>query len=320
MKTLIATALLLPLLLTAAPAAHPAETPVAITDGRGRVVTLEKVPQRIVSLLPSITESVCALDQCQRLVGVDRYSNAPAYVRGLPQVGGGLDPNIEAIVALRPDLVLLAVSSRASARLEALGVPVIALEPKTHADVHRVLGQIGSLLGLPASAPEKLWREIDAGVSAAAQSLPPAALGTRVYFEVSRGPYAAGESSFIGETLTRLGARNVVPASLGPFPRLNPEFVVRADPDLIMVGNRSMQAMAAYPGWQAMRAMKTDKVCVFGTEISDVVVRPGPRMAEAARAMAQCLKDKAPPAREAHRDAPPAAAGGPLQRPSGKAP
>ena len=321
MKNTVATALLslLALLASGLPA-RSAESPISITDGRGRVVTLAKVPQRIVTLLPSLTESVCALDQCQRLVGVDRYSNAPAFVRGLPQVGGGLDPSIEAIVALRPDLVLLAVSSRASARLEALGVPVIALEPKTHADVHRVLGQIGSLLGLPASAPEKLWREIDAGVSAAAQSLKPGALGTRVYFEVSRGPYAAGESSFIGETLTRLGARNVVPASLGPFPRLNPEFVVRADPDLIMVGNRSMQAMAAYPGWQAMRAMKADRVCVFGPEISDVVVRPGPRMAEAARAMAQCLNEKASPQAAHFVSAPtpsrgePAASGGRAQR------
>ena len=272
--------------------ARAADIPATITDGRGRAVTLPRAPQRIVTLLPSLTESVCALDQCQRLVGVDRYSNAPAFVRGLPQVGGGLDPSIEAIVALKPDVVLLAVSSRASARLEALGIPVVALEPKTHADVRRVLGQVATLLGLPQQASDTLWRQIDAGVQAAAQSLPPRAHGTRVYFEVSRGPYAAGESSFIGETLTRLGAKNVVPAALGPFPRLNPEFVVRADPDLIMVGNRSMQAMAAYPGWQRMRAMKADRVCVFGPEVSDVVVRPGPRMAEAARAMAQCLSDK----------------------------
>ena len=316
MKKILAAAAL----AAAAVPAHAADAPIAITDARGRTVTLAKVPQRIVTLLPSLTESVCALDQCQRLVGVDRYSNAPAYVRGLPQVGGGLDPSIESIVALRPDVVLLAVSSRAGARLEALGIPVVALEPKTHADVRRVLGQIGTLLGLPQAAPDKLWREIDAGVQAAAQSLPAEALGARVYFEVSRGPYAAGESSFIGETLTRLGVRNVVPAALGPFPRLNPEFVVRADPDLIMVGNRSMQSMAAYPGWQNMRAMKADRVCVFGPEVSDVVVRPGPRMAEAARAMAQCLVDKAPPQATRFVSPPtpsrgePAASGGRAQR------
>lgn len=268
-----------------------------LTDDRGVSVSFSHSPQRIVSLLPSLTESVCAMDQCQRLVGVDRYSNYPASVRSLPVLGGGLDPNIEGIVALRPDVVLLATSSRASQRLESLGIKVVALEPKSHADVRRVLGKIGVLLDIPeAAGAARLWRTIDASVEAAAQSLSPRAKRVRVYFEVNRGPYAAGESSFIGETLTRLGVKNVVPASLGPFPRLNPEFVVRANPDVIMVGNRSMQAMASYPGWGSIKAVKEQRICVFGVDESDVVVRPGPRMAEAARLMARCLEDKAPAA------------------------
>lgn len=265
-----------------------------VTDDRGRTVRFDRAPQRIVSLLPSLTESVCELGQCGRLVGVDRYSNWPEAVRHLPQVGGGIDPNIEAIVALKPDAVLLAASSRASERLEALGVKVVALEPRTHRDVRRVLSALGQLLDVPqAEGADRLWRVIDAGVQAAAQSLPPQARHARVYFEVSRGPYAAGEASFIGETLARLGVRNVVPAALGPFPRLNPEFVVRANPDVIMVGNRSMQAMVPYPGWSGIRAIREDRVCVFNPGDSDVVVRPGPRMAEAARLMARCLSQKA---------------------------
>lgn len=268
--------------------------PVQVTDDRGRVVSLPQPPQRIVTLLPSLTESVCELDQCHRLVGVDRYSNWPESVNRLPKLGGGIDPSIEAIVAAKPDVVLLAMSSRASERLEALGLKVVVLEPKTHADVRRVLGVVGQVLGVPqAEGADRLWRVIDAAVQAAAQSLPPKARGTRVYFEVSRGPYAASESSFIGESLTRLGARNVVPASLGPFPRLNPEYVVRANPDVIMIGNRSMQAMVPYPGWASMRAIRDDRICVFGPGDSDVVVRPGPRMAEAARIMARCLTEKA---------------------------
>ncbi|WP_096669062.1 ABC transporter substrate-binding protein [Polaromonas sp. AET17H-212] len=284
------------LLLTACAALMPARA-LQLTDDRGVSVSFAQSPQRIVSLLPSLTESVCAMDQCQRLVGVDRYSNYPASVRSLPVLGGGLDPNIEGIVALRPDVVLLATSSRASQRLESLGIKVVALEPKSHADVRRVLGKIGVLLDIPeATGAARLWRTIDASISAAAQSLSPRARRARVYFEVNRGPYAAGESSFIGETLTRLGVKNVVPASLGPFPRLNPEFVVRANPDVIMVGNRSMQAMASYPGWGSIKAVKEQRICVFGVVESDVVVRPGPRMAEAARLMARCLEDKAPAA------------------------
>lgn len=261
-----------------------------ITDDRGVQVTLPQVPQRIVSILPSLTETVCELGQCQRLVGVDRYSNHPASVRALPRVGGGLDPNIEAIVALKPDLVLMSVSSRASERLEALGLKVVALETKSHADVRRVLEKVGTLLGV--SDAQRVWRVIDAGVAAAAQSLPPQAKHLRVYYEVNRGPYAAGESSFIGETLARLGVKNIVPASLGPFPKLNPEYVVRANPDLIMVSERNFPGMLQRPGWGAIRAVREQRICVFPAEPADILVRPGPRMAEGARIMAQCIADK----------------------------
>ena len=268
---------------------------VHIQDDRGRDISLPRPPQRIVSLLPSLTESVCELDQCHRIVGTDRYSNWPEAVIGkLPKVGGGLDPSIEAIVALKPDVVLMSVSSRASDRLEALGLTVVQLEPKTHVDVRRVLGTVSDLLGVPrAQGADRQWRTIDAAVQAAAQSLPPKARNLRVYFEVSRGPYAASESSFIGESLTRLGVRNVVPASLGPFPRLNPEYVVRANPDVLMIGNSSMQTMVPYPGWSTIRAVRENRVCVFGPGDAEVVVRPGPRMAEAARIMARCLAEKA---------------------------
>ncbi|MDR3451991.1 MAG: helical backbone metal receptor [Rhodoferax sp.] len=263
-----------------------------VTDDRGVVVTLARPPQRIVSLLPSLTESVCELGACARLVGVDRYSNYPATVRALPQMGGGLDPNIEAIVALMPDVVLLATSSRASQRLESLGLKVVALEPKSYADVRRVLNKVGQVLAVPDA--QRVWRVIDAGVSAAAQSLPARVRNTRVYFEVNRGPYAAGASSFMGETLTRLGVKNIVPAALGPFPKLSPEYVVRANPDLIMIGERDAQDLAQRPGWAGMRAMREQRICVFTPEQIDVLIRPGPRMAQAARLMAQCLLDKAP--------------------------
>ena len=278
----------------AAQAIQPAQS-VQLTDDRGRTITLAQPPRRIVSLLPSLTESVCALGQCARLVGVDRYSNWPDSIANLPRVGGGLDPSIEAVVALRPDVVLMATSSRGAARLEALGVTVVALEPKTHADVQRVLGTLGQLLAVPDA--QQVWRTIDASVSAAAQSLPATVRGTRVYYEVSRGPYGAGSSSFIGETLTRLGVQNIVSAQLGPFPKLNPEYVVRANPDLIMVGARSAAGLAERPGWAGIRAVREQRICEFGAEHTDVLVRPGPRMAEAARLMAQCLADKAPPAR-----------------------
>ncbi len=262
-----------------------------LTDDRGVAVSFAQPPQRIVSLLPSLTETVCELGQCARLVGVDRYSNYPESVRKLPQVGGGLDPNVEAIVALKPDVVLMATSSRVGDRLQSLGIKVVALEPKTHADVKRVLEKVGLVLGVPDA--QRVWRGIDAATSAAAQSLPRNLGATRVYFEVNPGPYGASELSFIGETLTRLGVKNIIPANLGPFPKLNPEFIVRANPDVVMIGQRSVDNMGQRPGWQGMRAVREKRLCVFTSAQSDVLVRPGPRMAEGARLMAQCLADKA---------------------------
>lgn len=262
---------------------------VTVQDDRQQPVTINSPPQRLVSLLPSLTETVCALGQCERLVGVDRYSNWPERVKALPRMGGGLDPNIESVVAQKPDLVLLAGSTRGIERMQALGITVLQLEPRTHADVQRVLRTVALALGLPVSEADKVWREIDAGVQAASQSLTSRARQQRVYFEVSPTPYGASESSFIGETLQRMGVANILPASLGPFPQINPEFVVRAQPDVIMVGDSSRASMMQRPGWTALRAVREDRICVFPPEQADIAVRAGPRMAEGARLMARCL-------------------------------
>lgn len=261
-----------------------------IRDDLGQVTTLAAPPQRIVSLLPSLTETVCELGACARLVGVDRYSNHPASVNALPKVGGLDDTNVEMIAALKPDVVLLATASRVADRLRSLGLKVIALEPRSYKDVQRVLGTLGQVLGV--NDAQRVWRTIEAGVSAAASSVPPAARGIRVYYEVASGMWAAGESSFMGETLARLGTGNIIPAQLGPFPKINPEFVVKANPGLIMIGARGADDLATRPGWDRIDAIRRGRVCVFKPEEGDILSRPGPRMAEAAQIMAKCLREK----------------------------
>ncbi|TFZ07899.1 ABC transporter substrate-binding protein [Ramlibacter humi] len=260
---------------------------VTVTDDRGVAVTLREPPKRIVTLLPSLAETVCALGACDRLAGVDDYANYPEQVRRLPHVGGLDDAQIESIVALKPDVVLLSNTARALNRLQALGVPVLGFDLKTLADAKRAFGKIGQLLELRGA--DAAWQRIEAGVDAAARSLPPSVRGTTVYFEVSAGPYAASESSHIGELLARLGAANIVPGRLGSVPLLNPEFVVRADPQVVMVSDRDAQALLARPGWSRIRALREGRVCRFTTQQGDVIVRPGPRLAEAAQLLADCL-------------------------------
>jgi iron complex transport system substrate-binding protein len=265
-----------------------AQAAIEVRDDRGVAVRLQQPAHRIVTLLPSLTETVCALDACDRLVATDRYSDWPAAVQALPKVGGMEDAQIERIVALHPDLVLAAVSTRAVERLTALGLTVATLEPKNHADTQRVIRAVALLLGRSA-AGEALWTQAQSKIDAAAARVPPAWKRRQVYFEVESSPYAAGAGSFIGETLQRLGLGNIVPAELGPFPKLNPEFVVRAQPDLVIASERELEGMAQRPGWSALRALQHGQVCRFANGPYEMLIRPGPRLGEAAQRIADCL-------------------------------
>ena len=247
-------------------------------------------PQRIISLLPSLTETVCALGACDQLVGVDRYSNWPASVRQLPVMGGGLDPNVEAIVALKPDLVLVAESARVLPRLRELGLNVAVLEPKTHADVRAATQRIAKLLGLPQARALELWQRNLEQMTAAQARLPRDATRWRLYFEVNDAPYAAGPTSFIGETLSAMGLSNVVPVSWGPFPRVSTEWVVTQQPDVILVGDVAAASLVQRPGWSSLKAVQARRLCLFTPEQSDTLVRPGPRLGAAAALIAECLQ------------------------------
>lgn len=261
---------------------------IEVPDHRGGTLTLAESPQRIVSLLPSLTEGLCALGGCQRLVGTDRFSNFPAEVKSLPKLGGLEDAQIERIVALKPDVVLAAPSARVIGRLEKLGVKVLVMEANTHAEVRQVLQALATLLGTPQQGAVA-WEDIEREIADAVKRVPPALQGARVYFEIDGSGYAAGRVSFIGETLSRLGMDNIVPPALGPFPRLNPEFVVRAQPDVVMALDRSFDEMPRRPGWSAVRAVQARRGCGFSVADYDMLVRPGPRMGVAAQRLADCL-------------------------------
>ena len=260
----------------------------SVTDDRGQVIHFDKPPQRIITLLPSLSEMICELDACDRLVATDRYANWPVRVRTLPKVGGIDDTPIEAVIALRPDVVVAASSSRAIHRLEELGIRVVALEPKTFGDIHRAFITLATLLGTPDQGAIA-WHRLETRMQAAALRIPASAHGKTVYFEVSDAPHAASTASFVGEMLARLGLVSVVPGQLGPFPQLNPEFVVRVQPDLIMAPKESLVSMQARPGWSQLMAFQHAMTCGFTTEQFNILVRAGPRLAEAADDIAQCV-------------------------------
>lgn len=281
--------LLAALLPAAASAAQPAVAAVAAVDERGVRIELPRPAARVVTLLPSHTETVCALGACERIVGTDRFSNWPESVRALPKLGGIEDAAIERIVRLQPDVVVAARSMRLMDRLEALGIRVFATEPVSHATVKRSIDDLATLLGVPERGAA-LWTRIEGEIETAARTVPQAVRGQRVYFEAGGSGWAAGRGSFIGDTLAQLGLRNVVPDALGPFPKLNPEFVVRAQPDLIMAPARALPAMATRPGWSSLRALEARRTCAFTPDEYEMLTRPGPRMGEAATTISRCLQ------------------------------
>ena len=139
-----------------------------------------------------------------------------------------------------------------------------------------------------------MWADIEREMRAAAARVPAALRGHRVYFEIDSTPYAAGAGSFIGETLTRLGLVNALPVELGAFPKLNPELVVRLQPDIIVAPRQNLRDMAARPGWAGLLALQRGRLCGFTSDRYDLLTRPGPRMGEAARLLADCLASMPP--------------------------
>lgn len=251
---------------------------------------------RIVTLTPSLTEAVCALGQCEQLVATDRHSAWPAQVQRLPKVGGLADAHIERIVALRPTLVLLGPRSRAGARLQELGVPVLMLEARSHAAVRRMLFTLGEVLGTPAAQVAALVAQMDADMAAAAARLPAPLRGRTVYVEISPAPHGASQQSFIGETIARLGLVNVVHSDSAPFIKINPELLLRRPPDLIIGARATLAHLAERPGWALLPAVRQQQVCQLDDERMGLLLRPGHRMGEAAHMLVDCLRALPQPA------------------------
>lgn len=276
-----------------------AATSAAITlrDDLQREVSIPRPAQRVITMLPSLTEIVCALGACDRIVATDRFSNWPASIEHLPKAGDLDDASVELIVSLKPDLVLINSAQRISTRLGELGVATFALNPQSYADEMRAVTLTGQLLGASAQAAE-----LNAATESRIRTIGAEAIRRRhgaiprVYFEIDRTPYAAGPRSYIGELLARLGTRNIVDSDLGAFPRLNSEYVVRHDPDILFVSPVDAAGLALRPGWDALRAVRDRHICTFSPEIEATIMRPGPRIADGMQAMATCIERFTQPA------------------------
>lgn len=247
---------------------------------------------RIVSLSPSTTEATFAVGAGSRMVGRSRYCNYPAEVLKLPQVGGYVDPSFEAILGLRPSLVVGARGPAGSAiaeKLEAQGIKTYFPPTETFAQIDEMILGVGARTGHDADAKreiDRLHARIDE-VSKSAADKP----RRRVVLVFGLAPISvAGPGSFADEMLQHVNAENAVKEG-GAYPTVGVERILALDPEVVinaaMMEERSAERLnAGAPGWSAVRAVKEGRV---RTITDEAVLRPGPRLGEGLRLLADAV-------------------------------
>lgn len=264
---------------------------VQATDALGRDVALPAPALRVVSMVPSHTETLCALGACDRLVGRDALSDTPAPALDAPSLGTAFAPDLEALVATAPDLVLADAFTGLAEALAPFGIAVYAGTPQQLDDLGPYLADLGVLLGLE-DAAARLARELEDGfaaVRAAVDGLP----RPSVFVEIDATPYAAGPTSLVGAVVAMAGGANVIDAAMGDYPQVDPEHVVARDPEVILLMDAPYGVTAAHvaarPGWSVLRAVRDGRVVEMTITETDALSRPGPRLVEAAWAIARLL-------------------------------
>ena len=264
---------------------------ISVTDDAGRVVSLPAPARRVYSVIPSLTESVAALDP-DLLIARTRFDRAPELAH-LPSMGGAIRPNLEALAALEPDLVISwadPVQSTIADQVEALGIGVYRAEVQTIADVRSHLRRLGALTGL-AERAETLVSLLDQGlaeVRAAVRGREP----VDVYYSVWHDPpQTTGPGTFIDEVIAHAGGRNVFGDASRRWPRVSLEAIVLRDPDALVIplhaeGESSDVPWLRGPGWRELRAVRGRRYLLAD---GDMFNRPGLRVAEAAGRMARFL-------------------------------
>jgi iron complex transport system substrate-binding protein len=280
------------------PATTGASFPVTITDDDGVAVTLNAPPERIVTFAPSATEVVFALGLGDRLVGVaGAFDDYPAAAKGIDEIGGagdfGVDPNLEKVVSLRPDLFLtISGGDQWKERLRDLRVPVFTTDSTDLADVFHDIETIGRLTGTvdAAAAIVRNMQAAAADVEARVAGDP----AMRCFYEVYYPPLTSvGPDTFIGDLLGRAGCRSVSARAKSDYPQWSVEDLVRQDPEVYLVSSESgatPKAVASRPGFDAVAAIAAGRVIPVE---ADLVSRPGPRVVDGLRLLARALHPEA---------------------------
>jgi iron complex transport system substrate-binding protein len=268
-----------------------------VVDETGRAVRIPQPVRRIVSLAPSLTETIYALGLQDRLVGDTDYCDYPPDAQKKTKVGGGINPSLEVIASLHPDLVLATKSFNrleTTESLDKLGIPSYATDPHTIGDILSSIKTLAGVLGVPeagASVAEDMQRRLD-DLQHRLGDFPP----KQVLFVVWTQPLiSTGQHTFLADALRQAGAVSIVNSSQD-WPQVNLEEVAKLQPDFLVFaeslpGNasREVEKLATLPGWKIVHAVRDRRYAV----ISDAVNRPAPRIVSAIEELARQLHREA---------------------------
>lgn len=317
-KTLILTLLLALAITGCAPASTPTEAPAPVateisateapatvapattdkltfTDDMDREITLAGTPERIVSLAPSTTEILFAVGAGDQVVGRDEFSDYPEEAKALPSIGGSFgEYNVEAIVALNPDLVIAAEINTPELvkQLEDLGVTVYYLgNPTTLEEMYVKLETVAELTGHDVS---ELVSSLQARVAAVDEKIAPISARPNAFYEIDASdpskPYTYGPGTFGDLLITRAGGSNVGNVSADSYPQLSLEQIVVANPSIIILGDSmwgvTPESVLERAGWESIEAVKSKQIFPID---DNLISRPGPRLVDGLEALAKIL-------------------------------
>ena len=281
--------------------------PVTVKDYQGRDVTLAKQPRRIISLLPSHTETLFALGAGEQIVGCTSLCNYPPEAEELKQIAlanpGSI--SLEALVALQPDLIVTGgdYHRQLAAQLETLKIPVLSLESQSVADIEKAMLGIGQATGHSRQG-QKLIARLKQEIAGVQKQIKPFQKEERpkVFYQVWDQPLmTAGPHSFIGELITLAGGENVFADVEPAYPQVSEETLVLRNPDVIVLprmkagpsdAREMLEKLRQRPGWSDMAAVKAGRVYLIE---DDVISRPGPRVVQGLQKLAQALYPEAFP-------------------------
>lgn len=265
--------------------------PITITDQKDRVIAFEKAPQTIVCLAPNITEIVFALGLGDRVIAVTDNSNYPAEALEKEKVGNFFEPNVEKIIALSPDVVFAsALVKEPVDQLENAGLKVVVLDPTSIDEIFEAMLLVGEVAQVKDHATErvnKLRGELEA-IEEQVAGIPDDERPV-VYYEVwHEGFMTAGPGTFINSIIEKAGGINLAADAEAAYPNYSEEAILAKDPDVIILGHsgQSVDDIKARTNWSNVSAVKNGRVYALDP---DIFSRPGPRIIEAVRQLAQLL-------------------------------